>query len=193
MGGGLCGAGAGGAVPDLAGCRRSCRRGASAALAATGTDRRDLPEPEDGVLGGRGRRPVRSQPVACRTAGGPYAGARHRREHGRVRLHGHAHAAPRRGGLHRPAAPALPTDRAPAPSWQTPATSLRKGQVYSGAARTSRAALQSRAVPSRAEPIEAAKTAILAAAKSAGAPKACPAMKSDMVKPIPASALAPAS
>lgn len=68
-----------------------------------------------------------------------------------------------------------------------------KGQVYSGAARTSRAALQSRAVPSRAEPIEAAKTAILAAAKSAGAPKACPAMKSDMVKPIPASALAPAS
>lgn len=85
------------------------------------------------------------------------------------------------------------TDRATAPSWQTPATSLRKGQVYSGAARTSRAALQSRAVPSRAEPIEAAKTAILAAAKSAGAPKACPAMKSDMVKPIPASALAPAS
>jgi len=192
MGGGLCGAGAGGAVPDLAGCRRSCRRGASAALAATGTDRRDLPEPEDGVLGGR--RPVRSQPVACRTAGGPYAGAGIAESMAEfvcmatLMLH-HDVAAyidqrPRR---------CRGTDRATAPPWQTPATSLRKGQVYSGAARTSRAALQSRAVPSRAEPIEAAKTAILAAAKSAGAPKACPAMKSDMVKPIPASALAPAS
>ena len=39
-----------------------------------------------------------------------------------------------------------------------------------------------------AERMEAAKTATLAAAKSAGAGNAWPAMNSDMVKPMPASA-----
>ena len=44
-----------------------------------------------------------------------------------------------------------------------------------------------------ADRIEAAKTAILAASKSASARKASPAMNNDMVKPIPASAPAPAN
>jgi len=49
------------------------------------------------------------------------------------------------------------------------------------------------AAASRAAPIDAAKTAIFAAAKSRVSAKAWPAMKSDMVKPMPASALAVAS
>jgi hypothetical protein len=40
---------------------------------------------------------------------------------------------------------------------------------------------------------EAPNTAIFAAAKSAAAGNACPAMNSDMVKPMPASAPAPAN
>ena len=47
--------------------------------------------------------------------------------------------------------------------------------------------------PTSAARIEAANTAILAAAKSPGSGKAWPAMNSDMVKPMPASAPAPAS
>jgi hypothetical protein len=52
---------------------------------------------------------------------------------------------------------------------------------------------QSTAMPSSDETKEAASTAIFAAAKSPAAGNACPAMKRDMVKPMPASAPAPPS
>ncbi len=56
-----------------------------------------------------------------------------------------------------------------------------------------REAPQSRAVPTAAEKIDAANTAILAAEKSVALGNACPAMKSDIVKPMPARAPAPAN
>src|SRR5262249_59003791 len=56
-----------------------------------------------------------------------------------------------------------------------------------------REAPQSSAVPTTAERIDAANTAILAAEKSAALGNACPAMKSDIVKPMPARAPAPAN
>src|ERR1700743_1898520 len=48
-----------------------------------------------------------------------------------------------------------------------------------------REAPQSRAVPTTAERIDAANTAILAPEKSVAFGNACPAMKSDIVKPMP--------
>jgi hypothetical protein len=54
-------------------------------------------------------------------------------------------------------------------------------------------ARRSSAVPRIADSMDAEKTAIFAAAKSSVAGKACEAMNSDMVKPMPASAPAPAS
>src|SRR3954471_17122779 len=51
-----------------------------------------------------------------------------------------------------------------------------------------REAPQSRAVPTTAERIDAANTAILAAEKSVALGNACPAMKSDIAKPMPARA-----
>src|SRR5262245_51962710 len=56
-----------------------------------------------------------------------------------------------------------------------------------------REAPQSRAVPTAAERIDAANTAILAADKSMALGNACPAVKSDIVKPMPARAPAPAN
>ena len=56
-----------------------------------------------------------------------------------------------------------------------------------------RLACQSMAAPISAEMTDAANTAILAASKSLGTLNDCPAMNSDMVKPMPASAPAPAS
>ena len=56
-----------------------------------------------------------------------------------------------------------------------------------------REAPQSRAAPTAAERIDAANTAILAAEKSVALGNACPAMKSDIVKPMPARARAPAN
>src|SRR5215475_11952866 len=56
-----------------------------------------------------------------------------------------------------------------------------------------REAPQSRAVPTTAERIDAANTAILAAEKSRPLGNACPAIKSDIVKPMPARAPAPAN
>jgi hypothetical protein len=49
------------------------------------------------------------------------------------------------------------------------------------------------ATPIRADSTDAANSAIFAASKSPGTGNACPAMKSDMVKPMPASAPAPTS
>lgn len=54
-------------------------------------------------------------------------------------------------------------------------------------------ARQSTAVPGTAESMDAAKTAILATANSSARGNACRAMKSDIVKPTPASAPAPVS
>ena len=50
---------------------------------------------------------------------------------------------------------------------------------------------QSIATPSADDNTEAANTAILATAKSPASGNACPAMKSDMVKPMPAKVPAP--
>src|ERR1700704_4594576 len=56
-----------------------------------------------------------------------------------------------------------------------------------------REAPQSRAVPTTAERIDAANTAILAAEKSAAVGTAGPAGKGDVVKPMPGRAPAPAN
>src|SRR5580658_7613212 len=56
-----------------------------------------------------------------------------------------------------------------------------------------RPAIESSVTPAIADRIEAMKTAILAASKSASDQNASPAMNSDIVNPIPATAPAPAS
>ena len=70
---------------------------------------------------------------------------------------------------------------------------LRHGRVSGTASEAVLPAPQRIATPATAARTEAANTAIFAAAKSASSGNACAAMNSDIVKPMPASAPAPAS
>jgi Protein of unknown function (DUF1194) len=68
-----------------------------------------------------------------------------------------------------------------------------EGGVAARSSSAARPAPHSSATPVTADSIEAANTAILAAAKSASAGNAWPAMNNDMVKPMPANTPAPAN